>query len=155
MAADALTSRLDSEGIEYELIRHDHTERAADEAAALGLPSESVAKTLVVTTPEGYLRAVLPASERLDLHKLRDVVGAGSKKVHLASEDDLGRDYAEFELGAVPPVGGRKDPILLDTRLSELEELVFEAGDHDESVRLRTEDLRRIASIRVVDLCAG
>jgi prolyl-tRNA editing enzyme YbaK/EbsC (Cys-tRNA(Pro) deacylase) len=36
-----------------------------------------VAKTLAVTTPERYARAVLPASERIDLHKLREVTGGG------------------------------------------------------------------------------
>jgi len=38
--------------------------------------------------------------------------------VHLATEDDLARDYAEFELGAVPPFGGRRDPVILDVRLA-------------------------------------
>ena len=155
MATPVLTTLLDAEGVEYELIPHAHTERASDEAAALGLPPDSVAKTLVVAVPDGYVRAVVPAAERLDLHKVRELVGAGSKMVHLASEDDLGRDYPEFELGAVPPVGGRRDPVFLDGRLSELGDLVFEAGSHDESVRLRADDLRRLADVKVVDICEG
>jgi Ala-tRNA(Pro) deacylase len=153
MAAPALTARLDAAGIEYELIPHTHTERAVQEAKALGVPEDAVAKTLVLDTPDGYVRAVLPASERLDLHKVRDLLGAGSKKVHLAAEKDLERDFAEFELGAVPPLGGSDDPVLLDHKLSELEEIVFAAGSHDESVRLRTEDLRRLTDARVVDIC--
>jgi Ala-tRNA(Pro) deacylase len=153
MAAAALTTRLDADGVEYELIAHTHTERAADEAEALDVPGASVAKTLVITTPDGYLRAVLPAPERLDLHKLREVVGAGSKAIHLASEDDLERDYAEFELGAVPPIGGRPDPVLIDAQLAQLEQVVFEAGSHEESVRMRADDLVRLSGARVVDLC--
>jgi Ala-tRNA(Pro) deacylase len=152
MAAGALTDLLDANGISYELLPHMHTERAAEEAVALGVPPEGVAKTLVVTVPDGYVRAVLPASDRLDLHKVRDVIGAGSKKVHLASEDDLRRDFPEFELGAVPPVGGRKDPVLVDERIPELDTIVFEAGDHDESVRLLVDDLRSLADVRIVDI---
>ena len=155
MTVPRLTLLLDSEGIEYELIRHAHTERAIDEAEALGLPADSVAKTLVITTPDGYVRALVPATERLDLHKVRELIGAGSKKVHLASEADLGRDFPDFELGAVPPVGGRRDPVLLDGRLAEMSELVFEAGTHDESVRVRADDLRRIADVNVADICEG
>lgn len=147
-----LRSLLDERNVEYELIAHDHTERALDEAEALGLPAGSVAKTLVVTVPGGYVRAVVPAARRLDLRKVRDLVGAGVKKVHLASEEDLARDFGEFELGAVPPIGGRPDPVLVDGSLAELGELVFEAGSHDESLRLRTEDLRRLADVRVVDI---
>ena len=152
MAAQALTELLDASGVSYELLPHAHTERAAEEAAALGVPPESVAKTLVLTIPDGYVRTVLSAADRLDLHKVREVLDAGSKKVHLASEDELERDFPEFELGAVPPVGGRKDPVLVDQRISELEEIVFEAGDHDESVRLRAGDLQRLADVRIVDI---
>jgi Ala-tRNA(Pro) deacylase len=152
MAAKALTELLDASGVSYELLPHAHTERAAEEAVALGVPPESVAKTLVLTMPDGYVRTVLSAADRLDLHKVREVLEAGSKKVHLASEDELERDFPEFELGAVPPVGGRKDPVLVDQRISELEEIVFEAGDHDESVRLRAGDLQRLADVRIVDI---
>jgi Ala-tRNA(Pro) deacylase len=100
----------------YELLPHERTESALAEAEVLGIPPADVAKTLVVTTPEGYLRAVLPASARIDLRKLREARGGGGKNtVHLASEEDLARDYAEFELGAVPPIGGgRRDPVVAE-----------------------------------------
>jgi Ala-tRNA(Pro) deacylase len=154
MPTAALTSALDTAGLEYELLPHTHTERAEDEARAVGVAPEAVAKTLVVTVPEGYVRAVIPASERLDLHKLRELLGVGKKKLHLANEADLEREYPEFDLGAVPPVGGRADPVLVDARVVQQAEVVFEAGNHDESVRVRGEDLRRIAGdVQVVDIC--
>ncbi|HEU0304251.1 MAG TPA: YbaK/EbsC family protein [Gaiellaceae bacterium] len=152
MAASTLTELLDSQGVAYELLPHEHTERAADEAAALGVPADSVAKTLVLAVPDGYVRVVLAASDRLDLHKVREIVGEGKKKVHLATEDDLQRDFPEFELGAAPPVGGRRDPVLLDQAIAGREQIVFEAGDHDESVRLSPADLQRLAEVRVVDV---
>src|SRR5439155_1699580 len=60
-----LTSVLEQAGVEYELLSHPHTERAVDEAEALGLPPRGVAKTLVLTTNGGHVRVVLPASERI------------------------------------------------------------------------------------------
>jgi Ala-tRNA(Pro) deacylase len=154
MATADLTRVLEDHGVEYELLPHAHTERAADEAEALGLSPDEVAKTLVVTTPEGYVRAVLPASERIDLNKLRDLHPGPRKKVHLASEDDLARDYPEFELGAVPPVGGgRRDAVVVDRRLAERDSIVLEAGSHDESIRLATSDLLRISGAEVGDIC--
>ncbi len=94
MAAEALTELLDASGVSYELLPHAHTERAAEEAAALGVPPDSVAKTLVLTMPDGYVRTVLSAADRLDLNKVREVLDAGSKKkIHLASEDELERDF--------------------------------------------------------------
>ncbi len=156
MASAALTRVLDDGGASYELLPHAHTERASDEAQALGLAPEDVAKTLVLTIPDGYVRAVVPASERIDLRKVRELLGVGKKKVHLASEEDLARDYPEFELGAVPPLGGgRRDPVLLDPRVAERESVVLEAGSHDESVRMQTGDLLRLTEARVVDICLG
>ena len=58
-----------------------------------------------VATPGSSTRApgaVLPASERIDLRKVRELL-EGGKSIHLASEDELARDYPDFELGAVPP----------------------------------------------------
>ena len=154
MATKDLTSVLDAAGVAYESLPHPHTETAAGEAEALQLAPEEVAKTLAVQTPSGYLRAVIPASERLDLRKLARLLEVGAKRVHLASEQDLARDYPEFELGAVPPLGGeRRDPVVVDQRLAERESLAIEAGTHEESLRLRTADLLRLAEARVDDIC--
>jgi Ala-tRNA(Pro) deacylase len=147
-----LTAVLDEAGVDYELLSHEHTERAADEAQALGLPPTAVAKTLVLAAPEGYVRAVVSASERLDLRKVRDHV-EGGKQIHLATEDDLKRDYPEFELGAVPPFGGsRRDRVLVDARLAEQKSVVLEAGLHNQSVRLKMADLLKLTDAQVVDI---
>jgi Ala-tRNA(Pro) deacylase len=154
MATEDLVRVLDERGARYELLPHAHTESAVAQAEALGLAPTDVAKTLVVAVPEGYVRAVLPASERIDLRKLREARGGGKKKVHLASEEDLARDYAEFELGAVPPIGGgRRDPVVIDRRLVERDSVVLEAGSHEESVRLPTADLLRVTEAEVADIC--
>ncbi len=154
MAATALTEALAGAGVSFELIPHRHTETAAEEAEVLGVPPAEVAKTLVVTSPEGYIRAVLPASERLDLHKVRALLGGTASAIHLATEGDIARDYPEFELGAVPPVGGaRSDRVLVDRRLAEGEWLVFEAGSHEESVRVRTADLLGLTQAQLADIC--
>ena len=153
MAAEELIRLVEDEGVEYELLPHAHTESAAAEAEAVGVDAADVAKTLVVTTPEGYVRAVLPASDRLDLRKLREITGGARKKVHLATEEDLARDYPEFELGAVPPLAGaRRDRVIVDNRVAERESVVIEAGSHDASLRLPTDALLRLSGAQVADL---
>jgi Ala-tRNA(Pro) deacylase len=147
-----VTSFLDEAGVDFEVLEHAHTERAADEAAALGVAPEEVAKTLVLSTPSGNVRAVLPASERLDLHKVGDLLDTPHKQVHLASEEDLARDYADFELGAVPPFGGQKDQVIVDARLIDRDSVVLEAGTHEQSVRMKAADLLRLTKARVADI---
>jgi Ala-tRNA(Pro) deacylase len=152
MPVEALTNALTKGGVEFELLPHAHTERAADEAVALALEPMEVAKTLVVTTPDGNVRAVLPASERIDLRKLGELAGESRKHVHLASEDALRRDYPEFELGAVPPVGGRSDPVVVDPKVVARTSIVIEAGSHDESVRIAAADLVHVTGAAVTDI---
>ena len=148
-----VTGFLEEAGVDFDVLEHARTERAADEAAALGIGPEEVAKTLVLVASSGNVRAVLAASERVDLHKVADVLGVGGKKVHLASEDDLARDYPDCELGAVPPFGGRDDQVIVDERLAGRDSVVLEAGSHQRSVRLKAADLVRLTGAQVADIC--
>jgi Ala-tRNA(Pro) deacylase len=113
---------------------------------------EQVAKTLVLVAPNGNVRAVLAASERIDLRKVAATLGVGGKKVHLASEENLANDYPGFELGAVPPFGGREDQVLVDERLAGRDSVVVEAGSHQRSVRLKAADLVRLTRAQVADI---
>jgi len=69
-------------------------------------------------------------------------------------EDDLRRDFAEFELGAVPPLGGgQRHPVVVDERVAGRETVVLEAGSHEESVRISAAELVRATSAEVADIC--
>jgi Ala-tRNA(Pro) deacylase len=150
IAPKALVDRLEQAHIPYELIPHRRTDTAVAEAEELGVDPSQVAKTIVLTTPTGFVLAVLPASERLDLHKVRDCVG--TRDVNLATELVLAGAYPEFELGAVPPIGPHGDRVLIDLRLCENEFVLVEAGTHEGSLRLKTADLITLSGALVADL---
>jgi Ala-tRNA(Pro) deacylase len=142
---------LDRAGIDFDLIEHRRTERAGDEARAIGVPLDEVAKTIVVASGERFVRAVLPASTRLDLHKVRELLD--DNRARLASEEELVIAYPMYELGAVPPFGvPAGDRVLLDRRLAERDSVVLEAGSHSESVRLKTTDLLSLSGAEVEDI---
>ena len=149
-AARAFLNELDTAGVNYELIPHEHTETALAEAEAVGVEPAYVAKTIILVTRRGYIRAVLPASRRLDMNKVRDLLDAPGAR--LATEKEIAETYRGFELGAVPPFGGPRDQVLIDGRLASRESVVMEAGCHDESVRIRTKDLTRITGALLGDL---
>jgi Ala-tRNA(Pro) deacylase len=151
--SSAFTELLDAEHIAYEVIPHRRTETAAAEARALGIDPAEVAKTLVLVTNEGFVRAVLPATERIDLDKVRGVLDCD--ELQLATELVLAGAYPDFELGAVPPVAGvENDRVVVDRRVSETASMVFEAGTHEHSVRLSTADLITLAGATIADICA-
>lgn len=149
-----LKSELDRNGVSYEVISHPRTMTAAAEAEVIGVPREEVGKTLVLFTGHDYVRAVLAASDRLDVHKAREVLADGHD-VRLATEEELASAYPMFELGAVPPWGGPAgDRVLFDRRLAARESVVIEAGAHDESLRLKVKDLLALTAGEVADLAA-
>ena len=149
--SDALTDVLREHHIYYEVIPHRRTESAVAEAEVVGVDPDHVAKTLVLETEAGFVRAVLPAYERIDLRKVRAVLGR--REARLASEQVLAGAYPEFELGAVPPVGGpANDIVLVDDRTRREESVVFEAGSHEQSVRVKTSDLLSVTGARVADI---
>ena len=136
------------------MLDHERTDTAVLEAAVLGLRPSEVAKTIVVRTPDGDVRVVVSSGDRIDMHRLRELLGGG-KDVRLATEDELASDYPEFELGAVPPVGGKADAVLVDRRVAGRETIVLEAGVHDQSIRIEAGDLVRATDARVVDVVEG
>lgn len=147
-----VTDALEAAKVPFELLEHPATMTATAEAEALGLHPHDVAKTIVVEAPTGRVRVMLPASERIDMRKLRELLGGG-KELQLLDKHELGAAYPEFEVGAVPPIGGPTEAVLIDRRLAERPSLVLEAGAHDRSLRVATDDLVALAGARICDLC--
>jgi Ala-tRNA(Pro) deacylase len=151
-APQSLLALLDEASCHYELIQHTHTENALAEAEAVGVDPFHVAKTIVLTTPDGFVRAVVPASERLDIHKARELLE--TNQVTLATEEALAGAYPEFDVGAVPPFGGSHDDhVVVDGRLCGSQFVIVEAGTHEESLRLKTADLIGLTDALLGDLC--
>lgn len=153
-AMKGLRQALERAGCEYDVLDHRRTETARDEAEAVGVPPEEVAKTVVLISDDRYVRTVLPASEQLDLHKVQQLLG--DKHARLASEAELVSAYPMYELGAVPPFGvPAGDLVLFDRRLAQRDTVVLEAGSHSESLRLKTSDLLSLAQADVADIANG
>lgn len=154
-AAAELIKILKSAGVSFEVLPHRRTETAGDEAVALGALAQTVAKTVVCRSGTGArVRAVIPASTRVDLGRLAKAIDAA--RVELVPEAELAGLYPEFELGAVPPFGGTAgEEVVVDVGLAECEHVLVEAGVHHVSLRLRCEDLLNVADARLADIATG
>jgi Ala-tRNA(Pro) deacylase len=150
----ALSAYLTRHGATHEIIEHAPTQTAAAEALAAAVPPDQAAKTIVLHDHGAYLLALIPASERLDLHKLRDVLGA-SKTLQLATEREIATRFPPFEVGATPPVGAEGFAgEVIDRRLADQSAIVCAAGDHRHAVRVDPSDVVRLANAAVADICA-
>jgi len=149
-----LSDELTKQHVEHTVVPHTRTQSAMAEAHAVGVTAHEVAKTVVVVGESGYIRAVVSASDRLDLQKLRHEIDS-TTKLRLATEPELGAAYPGFELGAVPPLGGPYgDRVVVDARLAEEDEVVLEAGTHAQSIKLHMCDLLALSRAEVADIAA-
>lgn len=147
-----VTEHLTAMGVAHEVLHHPPTDTARAEADALGIPASVVAKTVLLDVRTGHAFAVLPADCRLDLQRVREALD--SRHVELATEEELKRDYPEFEPGALPPLGALvHTPLVVDPSIISQPEIVFAAGAKTASVRVRTEDLLRTSVYRVAPIC--
>ena len=126
--------------VPFEVILHPKAFRSIDEARAIGVDAGDVLKTLVLDHAQGQTVAVVPASRRLDMHRVHRALG--DPHATLASEGEIRSAYPAYELGALPPLGSLLDvPMLVDPAVFDHEMVVFAAGRQTESLRVRTEDL--------------
>jgi Ala-tRNA(Pro) deacylase len=150
----AVSEYLRGESIPHEVVEHDRTLSATAEARATHRKPGQVAKTIVLHDRGTYMLAVIPASERLDLHKLRELLGA-SNSLQLASEEQMAADFPELEVGAVPAIGPMVPAAeVIDRRLLEEDRVLCAAGDHRHSVLLDPRDVVAASEARVADICA-
>ena len=150
---EAIVEFLDGAGVHYELIEHEPTMSGADEARTMHQPPDQVAKTIVLHDGSAYVIAAIPASERLDLHKLRELLGA-TRKLRLAGEDEIAREFPTLEVGAAPPFGPMVPAAeVIDRRLLEQPRILCPAGDHRHSVLVDPRDVVRITGASIAYIC--
>jgi Ala-tRNA(Pro) deacylase len=151
----ALERWLREEAVEHRVLAHAPTFDARHEAYAAWVPAQQTAKTLVLCDGDEVVVAALPASERLDLHKLRAELGR-HQSLRLATEAEIAARFPDYEVGAVPPLGPAwVDVHVVDRRLLTYNRVLCSAGDHRHSLLLDAEDLVRATHALVADVCVN
>ncbi len=77
----------------------------------------------------------------------------GASALCSVPEQELLRDFPDFELGALPPLGSLLGaPLYVDQEVLQHETVVFAAGSQTESVQLKTADLLRHEQVTALPL---
>lgn len=150
---EAIVGFLEGAGIAFELIEHEPVRSATAEARTAGRSPEQTAKTIVLHDGNAYMVVAITAADRLDLHKLRELLGA-SRQLRLASEQEIARDFPSLEVGAVPPFGPMVPAAeVIDGALARQSHILCPAGDHRHSVLLDPHEVVRITAATIADIC--
>jgi Ala-tRNA(Pro) deacylase len=150
MSSTRLKAFLDGRGVKYVTLRHSPAYTAAEVAASTHVTGRDFAKTLVVTIDGDLAMVVLPATRRLVLSDLREMLENTS--VQLATEAEFLSRFPDCEVGAMPPFGNLYNmPVFVASNLSDEPEIAFNAGTHTEVIKMAYGDFERLVNPTVLD----
>jgi Ala-tRNA(Pro) deacylase len=145
-----LKDYLEQNQVSYEVGYHPRVYTAQEIAAAQHVPGKEMAKVVIVKANGKSAMLVLPASYRVDMKKLKGVLH--SKKVSMGKEKEFQELFPDSEIGAMPPFGHPYNlEVWVDQVLTENEFIVFQAGSHVETLRIRYTDYSRLVNPKVAD----
>lgn len=137
-------------GVDFEVETHAQVFTMQEVAAALHVPGNQVAKVVIVCTDDDKIMAVLPAPYRMNIDRVRDLVGA--KRARLAKEEEFTDLFPDCATGAMPPFGNLYGvPVYVDRSMGEEPDMIFRIGTHRETMKVAYADFIRLAKPVVGD----
>jgi Ala-tRNA(Pro) deacylase len=128
--------------VPFEVLPHPKAVTSLRTAGAAHIPPHQMAKAVMLEDEMGYVMAVIPADRHVHLGALREEFG---RSMGLATEPELAAMFKDCALGAIPPLGVAYGiEAVVDEELIEGNEVYFEAGDHEEVVRMQRDDFVRL-----------
>lgn len=150
MPATKLKAFLDSHEVRYVSIRHSVAFTASEVAESVHVKGRDFAKTVIVKLGRMMAMVVLPASRRIVLHDLREMLG--SNELRLATETEFKGAFPDCEVGAMPPFGNLYGmPVYVAASLTEETEISFNAGTHSEVIQMAYDDFAELVKPMVLD----
>jgi Ala-tRNA(Pro) deacylase len=134
--------------IPYEVGYHVRVYTAQEVAAFQHVPGKEMAKVVMVKADGKMVMLVLPSSYQVDMKKLKGVLNC--KKVGMAKEEEFQELFPDSEIGAMPPFGNLYNlEVWVDQVLTEDESIVFRAGTHVETLKIKYKDYVRLVNPKV------
>jgi Ala-tRNA(Pro) deacylase len=147
---DRLEQYFRENDVPFRNMTHQAVFTAPEAAAAQHVPGKQVAKVVLVQAADGLVMCVVPANKHVDFRRLAELHLAVAR---LAHEDEFSVLFSDCELGAMPPFGNLYGiPVYLDVSLTDDPEIVFQAGTHTDSMKIRYPDYVRLVHPQIVDI---
>jgi Ala-tRNA(Pro) deacylase len=146
---------LDSGGARYRIIDHPEAGPTDEASAVRGNQLSHAAKCIVIRVSLGkqarrYVLAVVPGDRRVDLDRVRDLVGG--TRAMFASRD-IAEQLTGSVSGSITPFSFRPDlELVADPALFEVAELYFNASRLDRSLALASADYHQLARPRIAGI---
>jgi Ala-tRNA(Pro) deacylase len=148
--AATVNDELTRHHVSYDLLPHPHTGSSLETAEEAHVPGDRIAKGVLLEDMEGYVLAVVPASQHVHLGRLHRY---SHRQLGLSTEHAVGEVFSDCEPGAIPPLGPAYglETVVDEGLLTGTTDVFFEAGDHEHLVRVRADDFRRLLKEATVE----
>jgi Ala-tRNA(Pro) deacylase len=145
-----LKDYLEKNRVPYQIGVHQPVYTSQEIAASMHVPGKELAKVVMVKADGKMVMLVLPASYRVDTKKVKKVLQC--KRLGIAKEKDFEEVFPDCEVGAMPPFGNLYNlEVWVDRVLAEDEFVVFQAGSHVETLKIKYHDYTRLVNPKVGD----
>ena len=137
-----LKDYLDREHTPYSVVTHPYSATSMQAAEEAHIPGDKLAKAVLLHDDDGYVVAVVPATHKVKLGKLRKLYG---RYFSLANENEIREVFDDCSIGAVPPLGkAYAAEVIVDDALDKNDDIYFEAGDHTSLVHVSRDDFHAL-----------
>ncbi|HEY9050952.1 MAG TPA: YbaK/EbsC family protein [Gammaproteobacteria bacterium] len=140
--ANTLIRFLAKNGIAYDRLPHRYSVNSVNTAHSAKIPETEMAKPVILEDDQGYIMAVIPASQHVKIRELNKLL---NRNMGLATEAELQHLFKDCDVGAIPPVGhayGMKT--IVDYSLDDCKDVYFEAGNHEELIHVKGDAFRKL-----------
>ena len=132
--AVTLKEYLTKHRLDFELIEHPRTASTMRSAEVAHIPGDQMAKGVLLGDDQSYLLAVIPATHRLEIDRLNQLLG---RTLELMPETEVIDALADCEPGSVPPLGTAYGiDTVVEEGLLHQSDVYFESGDHSELIHV-------------------
>jgi Ala-tRNA(Pro) deacylase len=150
MISTKLKQYLEDAGVAYTRHPHRTAYTSQEIAQSVHVPGREMVKAVILKVDEGPLvMAVVSANDAANLDILREEIGCSV--LRLATEKEFSGAFPTCKSGAMPPFGNLFIvPTYCDTALTRNGEIEFNAGSHDETIRMAFDDYKRLVNPQMV-----
>lgn len=143
-----IRNELEQHNVAFDEMHHREAYTAQAVAQQEHISGHHVAKVVIVIADGRPVELVLPASRRVMLDRVKDLLQA--KEVRLATEEEMEQRFPDCERGAIPPLRHWDGvEVIMDATLQTAGTILFQAGTHCDALRVQFDDWFRLVNPRV------
>jgi Cys-tRNA(Pro)/Cys-tRNA(Cys) deacylase len=142
---------LKNKKIKFKIIHLDEVPKSAQDVERLyGCPLHQVLKTLVCVGETKSVIVVLPGDRRVDVDKLKKIIGQSN--LRMARPDEV-EEITDYTIGGVSPFVIEKDiKKIIDESVFEIKTVNIGSGKAEIGIKLNSEELRKIWDGVIADI---